>query len=261
VTMPGTAEPDPLIQLAKIDFPQIVLFHQFDQFANAIDVENIARFFIRLRHDAALSSKIQKGGCTIRQSLYPHRRCSPRTARGGTNESETGVNRLEIWHWLLGPAGSLWSIRIAMALLAVAYAVQFRTGVRHSRQLAVLGALGAGMATYHTWTSLSAFHGGSLTEAIESTARRTDALLGIRVGEGVYVNYAFVAVWWLDASWRWRSRGTGWRWLQIAVDFFLISLSFFGAIVFASGPIRYAGIIVVFVWIWLAIVRRTRSKH
>lgn len=93
MTMPGTAEPDPLILLTKIDFPQIVLFHQFDQFANAIDVEHIARFFIRLRHDAALSSKIQKVSCTIRQSLYPDGRGSPRTAPrmiAGSHEDRWG---------------------------------------------------------------------------------------------------------------------------------------------------------------------------
>jgi hypothetical protein len=167
---------------------------------------------------------------------------------------------VEIGNWLLGPAGSLWAIRIAMALLAVGYAVQFRSGVRNSKRLAAFWSIGAAFATYHTWTALDAFHGGSLAEAIESTARRTEGLLGLRVGAGVYVNYAFVAVWWLDAIWRWNGRASGPRWLEIAIDLFLIGISFFGAVVFATGPIRYAGAVAIAVWVCLA-TQRWRAQQ
>jgi hypothetical protein len=54
--MARTAQPNALIFLTKIDFTEIVLLHQFDQFANSIDVENIVPFFARLRHVAAFSS-------------------------------------------------------------------------------------------------------------------------------------------------------------------------------------------------------------
>jgi hypothetical protein len=54
--MTGTAQADPLILLTQIDLPEIVFLHQFDQFTNPLDVENIARIFIRLRHVAACFS-------------------------------------------------------------------------------------------------------------------------------------------------------------------------------------------------------------
>jgi hypothetical protein len=137
-----------------------------------------------------------------------------------------------------------------MALLAIGYTVQVQTGIRNSKRLSVLWCIGAALATYHTWTALHAFHGGSLAEAVESTARRTEALFGVRVGGGVYVNYVFVAVWWLDAIWRWQAPQSRLRPVEIAIDLFLIVMSFFGAVVFASGPIRYVGILAIAVWIW-----------
>lgn len=162
---------------------------------------------------------------------------------------ETGQIQLPVGNWVFDPSVSLWAIRIAMVLLAVGYTIQFRTRVRNSDLLAVLWAIGAAFATFHTMTALHAFHGGSLIEAIESTARRTEEMFGMRVGSGIYVNYAFVAVWWLDALWRWRFRSSHYRPLEIAVDWFLIAISFFGAVVFAIGPIRYLGIGAIIVWI------------
>lgn len=173
---------------------------------------------------------------------------------------ETPLNQHEVGKWLFDPAVSLWAIRIAMAVLALGYTIQFRTGVRNSDLLAVLWGFGAAFATFHTATALHAFHAGSLNEAIESTARRTEELFGVRVGGGVYVNYLFVAVWWMDTLWRWRIRDTKHRTTEIAIDFFLILIAFFGAIVFANGTIRYLGIGTIALWIW-AYRKKTASMN
>jgi hypothetical protein len=169
---------------------------------------------------------------------------------------ETPLNQHEVGKWLFDPAVSLWAIRIAMAVLALGYTIQFRTGMRNSDLLAVLWSIGAAFATFHTLTALHAFHAGSLNEAIESTARRTEELFGVRVGWGVYVNYLFVALWWIDAFWRLRFRASNYRPIEIAIDLFLIAISFFGAVVFATGPIRYLGISAIMFWIW---AYRTRT--
>jgi hypothetical protein len=157
----------------------------------------------------------------------------------------------EFVDWLGGPGGSLWAIRGAMACLAVGYTLQIATGVRNTRDIAALWLLGALLATIHTATAISAFHAGSFAEALESTARRTDGLFGVRVGWGVYVNYVFVAAWWLDAFWRWRLRSASLHAVEIGIDFFLISIAFFGAVVFAAGPIRYAGMAFIAIWVIL----------
>jgi hypothetical protein len=160
-------------------------------------------------------------------------------------------------------AVSLWSIRIAMALLALGYTIQFgwgphgvspfRGGPRNSKGLAWLWVLGATLASVHIVTALHAFHSGSLAQAVDSTARRTEEMFGVRAGAGVYVNFIFVGVWWLDAAWRWKFRSNESipvrRTIERATDFFLIAISFFGAVVFANGAIRYVGLAVIIGWI------------
>ena len=68
----------------------------------------------------------------------------------------------------------------------------------------------------------------------------------------MYVSYAFVAVWLLEAwRWRWRpaaeARAITWT---TRVFFLVIILN--GAVIFAAGPRRIAGALLVawLVWIW-----------
>jgi len=158
----------------------------------------------------------------------------------------------------LAQQASLWAIRIAMAILAVGYWMQIRTRQRNSKPIAWLWVCGASLAAVHTVSALWAFHGGSHADAVVATADRTEALFGIRVGAGVYVNYVFVVVWWLDAalragSLRWlpdHSRGPmALRVVGYAIDGFLIGMAISGSIVFASGPIRYVGLACMGIWI------------
>jgi hypothetical protein len=152
---------------------------------------------------------------------------------------------------------------MAMALLALGYTVQFGwgpcgaspfcCGPRNSKGLARLWILGATLASVHMVTALHAFHSGSLAQAIDSTARRTEEMFGVRAGAGVYVNFIFVGVWFLDAAWRWKFQSNESipirRTIERATDFFLIAISFFGAVVFASGGIRYVGLAFILGWI------------
>ncbi len=146
-----------------------------------------------------------------------------------------------------------------MACLAVGYGLQFRGMPRNSRVLAGLWVLGASLTTLHIGLALWAFHDGSHANAVASTAQRTEDLLGLRVGAGIYANYVFALVWWWDAAVRW----SGWEripfWCQAAIDGFLIAMAIFASIVFAAGPIRYVGLVVLLAWMVLAASRRHRT--
>jgi hypothetical protein len=65
------------------------------------------------------------------------------------------------------------------------------------------------------------------------------------VGAGVYFNYLFVALWLLDVAWWWLCPA-GYlarpAWLGIALQGYLFFIAFNGAVVFASGPIRWVGL-------------------
>jgi hypothetical protein len=167
----------------------------------------------------------------------------------------------EIADWFGGPAGSLWAIRLAMACLAFGYAFQFHSGVRNIRAISVLWIFGAMLAGFHTVTAISAFHSGSFEEAWVSTASRTEAMFGVRVGWGLYVNYVFVAIWWLDAAWRWQIRTESLRSVELGIDFFLIGMAIFGSVVFATGPIRYVGLLVMAIWVALWFRRNSTKRN
>jgi hypothetical protein len=150
---------------------------------------------------------------------------------------------------------SLWAIRCAMALLALGYTLQFLGSRRNSATMAWIGVAGVALASIHVGTAFWAFHSGSHTLAFESTADRTEALLGIRAGHGIYVNYVFVGVWWMDTALRGGWLGETSKWLQWGIDLFLIAMAIFGSVIFAEGPIRFVGLGVIALWIGLGLAR------
>jgi hypothetical protein len=115
-------------------------------------------------------------------------------------------------------------------------------------------AAGALLCAIHIAISMGVAHGWSHDAAIAATARQTMAVYGLDWGGGVYVNYAFVAVWLADA-WRWRrqplreARPDALTWAT-RVFFLIVILN--AAVIFASGPRRLAGAVLVawLLWLW-----------
>lgn len=98
-----------------------------------------------------------------------------------------------------------------------------------------LWAAGAGFAVLHTAVAMHCAHGWSHAAAYAHTASAGG------VGAGVYVNYAFVLAWVLDALWavvspgRYARRS---RWLTRAVYGFLAFVVFNATVVFGGWPAR-----------------------
>jgi hypothetical protein len=62
-------------------------------------------------------------------------------------------------------------------------------------------------------------------------------------GPGLYFNYAFSLVWGVDVAWWWsglRRYAKRPRWISVVVHSFMVFIVFNGAVVFASGPVRWA---------------------
>jgi hypothetical protein len=57
----------------------------------------------------------------------------------------------------------------------------------------------------HLVLAFAVAHGWSQEHAYDHIAERTANEVGWRFGEGLYVNYAFVALWLADAAWWWTS--------------------------------------------------------
>lgn len=115
-------------------------------------------------------------------------------------------------------------------------------------------ALGAVLCAVHMLLAMGIRHGWSHQSAIESTAAQTQAVYGLNWGGGVYVNYAFLAVWLAELIW-WRaspatylSRPSSATWS--ARTFYLIVL-FNAAVMFASGFRALAGLILIAILLWI----------
>lgn len=157
---------------------------------------------------------------------------------------------------------AIWAIRLALVFMVSILAIEAVSRRKVKGGWAALWFVGALCASAHSLGALAAFHQWNHAQAFESTAQQTEELLGIRVGIGLYVNYLFVLVWLLDASIRlWLPS----RYVQLpklytyCVYGFLLFIAFNGAVVFKTGWLRVAGILVVLILATLCLASYRRS--
>src|SRR5262245_53802286 len=135
--------------------------------------------------------------------------------------------------------GSIW-----LSLAAWTAAEWLRLSSRGGAAAGALWTAGSLAAALHVATAFQVRHGWSQASALEETARQTEELLGFRFGGGLYVNYAFLAVWLADAAWWWlrpASFAARPARLDAAVRLFLAFIFVNGTIVFGRGPVRLLG--------------------
>lgn len=116
----------------------------------------------------------------------------------------------------------------------------------------------AGMLA-HTACAFHFYHGWSHDAAYLDTARQTDEVFGLDWGGGLFINYALVAGWALDAAWWWVRGLDSYRRrplpLTAAWHGFLLFIFFNATVVFKTGAARWAGLLLCaglcLVW-WLA---------
>ena len=160
-------------------------------------------------------------------------------------------------HWLI-------SVTIWLALVGYTITVGFiLAGLlkpQWSKSLRAVWTISCAFFVAHV---VSAFHYSyhwSHTEAIQSTARQTDELLGMRFGEGLYFSYGFLLLWIADVFFWWRSPErylSRPRWLFLTVHAYLFFIAFNGAVVFKSGATRVAGITATAAFIVIAVRRNS----
>ena len=140
-----------------------------------------------------------------------------------------------------------WSIRCALLCYAAVLAndVGIWQGSRTGRRR--LWTLGCGLFLVHTLAAF-AVHDWRHAAALRHTAERTEALVGWRFGGGLYFNYLFALLWLGDVCWSWIAAATYVRrrprWtclLHVYMGFIAVN----GAILFAAGPTRPIGFVVV----------------
>lgn len=130
---------------------------------------------------------------------------------------------------------SAW-IAVASYLAAIAW---MDAAGRRGRGLWTLTAV---LFLVHGVIAMTIAHGGSHQAAILDTARKTDDLLGVPIGVGLYFNYVFIgilladSIWWLVAPQRRAHRPA---WVGVLLHAFVAFMVINGAIVFANSPLRW----------------------
>jgi hypothetical protein len=149
--------------------------------------------------------------------------------------------------------------------LALALFVVGETGRSLSRRSAPPGwawwsfTLGAALAILHTLLAFDLVHGWVHDDAVQNTRRQTQAVYGVDVPWGIYVNYLFLAVWVVDA-WSWRRARVPSPAVLWALRAFYAVIIVNAAVVFAAGWRRGLGIAVSG---WLAVlwIRDASRRH
>jgi hypothetical protein len=146
-------------------------------------------------------------------------------------------------------------LTIALAIVAWAGAECLRLRAPRGRDAAAraLWTAGALLLGLHTLAAFHFVHAWSHEAAAIETARQTDDLVGFRTSAGLFVNYAFLAVWMADAGWWWiapvsyRTRPRATRVAMLVIFLFMFVN---GAIVFAAGAMRLLGAAAVAAVLW-----------
>jgi hypothetical protein len=148
---------------------------------------------------------------------------------------------------MLGALLTTWTIRLALACY-VGTLVCYLVDQRAAWQKIARGFWSAGCVLFvlHVACAMHFTHHWSHASALAKTARATQELLGVAVGEGLYCSYVFLLLWISDVAWLWlapRSYLARPRWTSWAVHLYMGFIALNGAIVFEAGPTRWAGLV------------------
>ena len=136
---------------------------------------------------------------------------------------------------------TIWTVRIACMLYVGALLAW-----RFTKPQAAKACWTMGLAAYlaHVVAAFAYRHSWSHEAAWLETARQTSALFGLDWGGGLWFNYVFTLVWLFDAAWLWirpESYRLRTRAVSIPIHAFMAFMFFNGAVVFASGWVRWLG--------------------
>jgi hypothetical protein len=138
-----------------------------------------------------------------------------------------------------------WTMLVATMAWAAAEIWASRREDAHARALYTAALI---LALTHVALAFHVTYAWSHGAAVAETARQTASLTGWAWGGGVFINYAFLALWIGDAGWWWMAPASRARRLP-AIEASRLGLFVFmfvnGAIVFAAGIGRLVGTVSV----------------
>lgn len=130
------------------------------------------------------------------------------------------------------------------ATIAAAIAAWAASELTHGGTRRFFWSVGAVLLLIHSIAAYGAFYRWSQRIALSETARQTRAFTGVDSGSGLYLNYAFVAIWLAHAAWSWRRAEAAHRSpVTTFVRGFAAFMFLNGAVIFADGWMRLLGMV------------------
>ena len=156
-----------------------------------------------------------------------------------------------------------------MSLYVMALAM--RWGVRSGRSGRALSRLawtgGCALFLLHVTFAFEFHHAWSHTFALAATARRTEQIIGVRWGGGLYLNYLFMVLWMADVCWWWLSLEryeARDRVIEGCLQCFFALMWFNATVVFGRGVARWLGLsefLVLSAALWVRYVTQIHRRH
>lgn len=135
-----------------------------------------------------------------------------------------------------------------MLLATVAWALGealMRRQPEFDRLARTIWTAGIALALVHVLLAFEFVYGWDHGAAIAATTRQTSEVMDVNFRGGIFVNYAFLLIWFADVCWWWlspESHASRSRRLEFGRLALFAFMFFNGAIVFASGAGRWIGI-------------------
>ena len=123
--------------------------------------------------------------------------------------------------------------------------------------------VGCAALALHTACALHFYHGWSQASAYREVERQTAEVTGAAWGGGLFINYAFLALWIADVAWWWRGLEVYRRrhWLITGAWHSLFVFMLFNAtVVFKTGWVRWLGAAICAALLLVSTLRSRRNS-
>ena len=158
------------------------------------------------------------------------------------------------------------AVRGSMILATLAWAVGetlMRRSPQADRRARAAWTMAILLAAIHVVLAFHFVYGWNHETAVVETARQASGRFGVGWRGSIYVNYVFLAIWLADVCWWWMapaSHASRPRGLEVARFATFVFMFVNGAIIFASGIGRLAGIAAVAAVLLASPVTRSRAQ-
>jgi hypothetical protein len=156
---------------------------------------------------------------------------------------------------------TIWTTIVAYTVGSVLFAVsrgrsRWDSATRIAWTIAVIALIAHFISAYQF------YHHWSQRFAYLDTARQTEEVIGLNWGGGLFINYAFLLIWFVDVSWWWLRGLASYRtrpWPVIALwHGFVLFILFNATVVFKDGMVRWVGLVVCLIMLiaWFVILKQ-----